>query len=145
MRASGGTGSLHQLAGIHSFPRHASPLPPPPILEYYTLIEILVPTSNPAAEYYEKCNHDHTRIRFERGIQLQPKHSICPVQCLLAMILGEPLYPAHLFEIKITGGYNGSRQDLIENVSKVEPVQVKTWDMNVRAAAKNWKREYRTT
>ena len=36
---------------------------------------------------------------------------------------------------KITGGYYGSRQELME-VSKVESVQVKLWDMKVRAAAR---------
>ena len=37
---------------------------------------------------------------------------------------------------KLTGGYHGSRQELIEGISKVEPVQVKVWDMKVRAAAR---------
>ena len=37
---------------------------------------------------------------------------------------------------KITGGYHGSRQDLIEQISKVEPIEVKLWDMKVRAAAR---------
>ena len=47
---------------------------------------------------------------------------------------------------KITGGYHGSRQELLENISKVEPVQTKIWDMQVRAAAPEyWKRECRGT
>ena len=37
---------------------------------------------------------------------------------------------------KITGGYHGSRQDLLEQIAKVEPVQTKIWDMKVRAAAR---------
>ena len=37
---------------------------------------------------------------------------------------------------KVTGGYHGSRQELLENISKVEPVQTKIWDMKVRAAAR---------
>ena len=37
---------------------------------------------------------------------------------------------------KVTGGYHGSRQELVEEISKVEPVQVKLWDMKVRAAAR---------
>ena len=37
---------------------------------------------------------------------------------------------------EVTGGYHGSRQDLLEQISKVEPVQVKLWDMKVRAAAR---------
>ena len=37
---------------------------------------------------------------------------------------------------KITGGYHGSSQDLLEQIAKVEPVQVKLWDMRVRAAAR---------
>ena len=37
---------------------------------------------------------------------------------------------------KITRGYHGSRQELLENISKVEPVQTKLWDMKVRAAAR---------
>ena len=36
----------------------------------------------------------------------------------------------------ITGGHHGSRQDIIENISMVEPVQVKIWDMKVRATAR---------
>ena len=37
---------------------------------------------------------------------------------------------------KVTGGYHGSRQELLEHISKVEPVQTKLWDMKVRAAAR---------
>ena len=37
---------------------------------------------------------------------------------------------------KITGGYHGARQELLENIAKVEPVQTKVWDMQVRAAAR---------
>ena len=37
---------------------------------------------------------------------------------------------------KVTGGYHGSRQDLIGQISKVELVQVKLWDMKVRVAAR---------
>ena len=37
---------------------------------------------------------------------------------------------------RITGGYHSSRQELIENISKVEPVQTKLWDMKVRAVAR---------
>ena len=37
---------------------------------------------------------------------------------------------------KVTGGYPGSRQELLENTSKREPVQTKLWDMKVRAAAR---------
>ena len=37
---------------------------------------------------------------------------------------------------KVTGGYHGARQELLENISKVEPVQTKLWDMKVRAAAR---------
>ena len=37
---------------------------------------------------------------------------------------------------KTIGEYHGSRQDLIENISKVEPVQVNIWDMKVRSAAR---------
>ena len=37
---------------------------------------------------------------------------------------------------KVTGGYHGPRQELLEQISKVEPVQVKLWDMKVRSAAR---------
>ena len=37
---------------------------------------------------------------------------------------------------KITGGYYGFRQELLEEVSKVELVPVKLWDINVWAAAR---------
>ena len=37
---------------------------------------------------------------------------------------------------KITGGYHGSRQDLLQEIAKVEPIQTKIWDMKVRAAAR---------
>ena len=37
---------------------------------------------------------------------------------------------------KITGGYHGSSQDLIEIISKLEPVQTKLWDMKMRAVAR---------
>ena len=39
---------------------------------------------------------------------------------------------------KVTEGYHGSRQELVEEISKVdsEPVQTKLWDMRVRAAAR---------
>ena len=37
---------------------------------------------------------------------------------------------------KVTGAYHGARQDTLENIAKVEPVQTKVWDMQVRAAAR---------
>ena len=37
---------------------------------------------------------------------------------------------------KVTEGYHGSRQELLENISKMEPIQTKLWDMKVRAAAR---------
>ena len=37
---------------------------------------------------------------------------------------------------KISGGYHGARQELLEEIAKVEPVQTKLWDMKVRAAAR---------
>ena len=37
---------------------------------------------------------------------------------------------------KVIGGYHRSRQELLEQISKVEPAQVKLWDMKVRAAAR---------
>ena len=37
---------------------------------------------------------------------------------------------------KISGGYHGSHQDLIENIAKVEPVHIKVRDMKVRTAAR---------
>ena len=37
---------------------------------------------------------------------------------------------------KITGAYHGARQEILENIAKVEPVQTKVWDMQVRAAAR---------
>ena len=37
---------------------------------------------------------------------------------------------------KITGAYHGARQETLENIARVELVQVKIWDMQVRAAAR---------
>ena len=37
---------------------------------------------------------------------------------------------------KITGAYHGARQETLETIAKVEPVQTKIWDMQVRAAAR---------
>ena len=30
---------------------------------------------------------------------------------------------------KVTGGYHGARQTILENITKVEPVEMKLWDM----------------
>ena len=37
---------------------------------------------------------------------------------------------------KSTGGYHGARQSTLEEISKVEPVEIKIWDMKVRASAR---------
>ena len=37
---------------------------------------------------------------------------------------------------KVTGGYHGARQTTLENILKVEPVEVKIWDMRVWASAR---------
>ena len=36
----------------------------------------------------------------------------------------------------VTGAYHGARQDTLGNIAKVEPVQVKLWDMRVKASTK---------
>ena len=37
---------------------------------------------------------------------------------------------------KITGAYHGARQETLEAIAKVEPVQTNIWDMQVRVAAR---------
>ena len=37
---------------------------------------------------------------------------------------------------KIIGAYHGARQETLENIVKIELVQTKVWDMQVRAAAR---------
>ena len=37
---------------------------------------------------------------------------------------------------KVTGAYHGARQDTLESIAKIEPVDVKLWDMKVRASAR---------
>ena len=36
---------------------------------------------------------------------------------------------------KVTGAYHGARQEMLETITKIEPVAVKLWDMKVRASA----------
>ena len=37
---------------------------------------------------------------------------------------------------KITGAYHGARQEILEGITKLEPVPIKIWDMQVRASAR---------
>ena len=37
---------------------------------------------------------------------------------------------------KVTGGYDGASQEILENIARVESVPVKMWDMRVRASAR---------
>ena len=37
---------------------------------------------------------------------------------------------------KITGAYHRARQETLETIAKIELVQTKVWDMQVRAAAR---------
>lgn len=37
---------------------------------------------------------------------------------------------------KVTGGYHGARQETLEKIAKVVPVNAKIWDMRVRASAR---------
>ena len=36
----------------------------------------------------------------------------------------------------MTEGYDGARQETLEDTTKIEPVSVKLWDMRVRASAR---------